>query len=61
MPAPSGFKWAIALQLAWFPALFRPRGPWHLKYAFLLAGVLLIASEVAGTYRRYKHSQNARH
>ena len=35
--------------------------PWQLKYAFLLVGVLLIASQVAGTYRRYKHSLDARH
>ena len=35
--------------------------PWQLKYAFLLVGVLLIASQFAGTYRRYKHSLDARH
>lgn len=27
MPAPSGFKWAIALRLAWLPALLRPPPP----------------------------------
>ncbi len=35
--------------------------PWQLKYAFLLVGVLLVASQVAGTYRRYKQSLDARH
>jgi len=35
--------------------------PWQLKYAFLIIGVLLIAFQVAGTYRRYKGSLDARH